>query len=157
MTYFNFPPKHAKLVGERPETADHVTVNWLQWFQELRDGLDAGTYTVVVTPVVNLGAIVVHEHRWLKIGRSVSVSGSFDYTPVAAAGTSTQARLSLPLPSNFTGFFDAAGTGVSVNGAVTEAARVFADFGADTAYIEWLSGAAGVARTMFYTYIYDLK
>lgn len=156
MTYFNFPPKHAKLVGEQPATPEHISVTWLQWFQELRDGLDSGMYIPTLTPVVNVATFLLHEHRFLKIGRTVLVSGSFDYTTTAAAGTNTQLRLTLPVATNFTNFFDVAGNAVSVNGTVTESARIFADFGADTAYFEWLSGSTA-ARTFFYSFVYDIK
>lgn len=157
MPYFNFPPKHARLVAETPETPHHVSVQWMQWFQELRDGLDAGNYTPTLTVVANVGVTTVREARWMKIGRIVSVSGAFDYTPVAAAGTNTQVRLSLPLPSNFTGFFDLSGDGVSLGAGITESSRVISDATNDAALVEWFSGAAGVARTMFYTYLYDLQ
>jgi hypothetical protein len=156
VAYFNFPPKHARLVGDQPAMPDHVSVNWMQWFQELRDGLDSGNFTPTLTAVVNITAATVQKHRFIQLGKRVYVSGAFTFNATAAAATFTAVNMTLPVGSDFTNVYDLAGSGATVDGGTAETVRVYAETAVNAARLEWLS--SGVAlRSMFYTYCYDIQ
>lgn len=65
------------------------------------DVLSSGTYTPTLTGVTNVASTTALECQYLRVGSVVTVSGAVTVTPTAAAGTTTDVGISLPISSNF--------------------------------------------------------
>lgn len=62
--------------------------------------LTYGTYTPTETATTNLDSITAQAHQYLRLGNSCTVSGYLAMDATAAAPTSTEGRLSLPVASS---------------------------------------------------------
>lgn len=155
--YFQFPPKHAPITDRAKPflEGDSCSINWFQWFQSLRDGLDGGTYTPVVGAVLNVAPVAAQSAQFLRVGNTVYVSGVTNQTNTVA-GAGSFITLSLPVPTNITAVTNLAGTAVSVDAGLTEAARIVGVVATDVASIEWIAAGAGVGRSFWYHYGYRL-
>lgn len=121
--------------------------------QALSDlGLAYGTYTPTSTNVLNLDSSTPHSAQWLRVGNTVTVSGTLLIDATAAGSTQTQVRLTLPVASALTDTNELAGAGcvqaptympVGVTGGVLS----------DTAVLEWGSQSTA-SHTLTYTYTY---
>jgi hypothetical protein len=72
----------------------------------------SGTYLPSITGLSNIQASTSRWCNWTRVGNNVTMSGTIDIDPTAAAAALTQFRLSLPIASNFTAASNAAGVGV---------------------------------------------
>ena len=71
----------------------------------------SGTYTPTLTNVTNVAASTAYECQYLRVGNVVTVSGTVDIDPTAAANTATELGISLPIASNFSAVGQLAGNG----------------------------------------------
>lgn len=156
MAFFEIPPKHAPITDHQEQlyNGEGCNLTWFQWFQRLRDNLDGGNFVAANLAGVNIALVTIQPSRFTRVGDSVMVSGAFQYQNVAA-GILSAIELSIPIPSNFTGGFDVAGAGVSVDGGATEPARIFAP-AVSRARLEWIAIIAGAPRSMLFTYGYRI-
>lgn len=74
----------------------------------------SGTYTPTLTNTTNVAASTAQVARWMRVGNVVTVSGAVAVDPTAAAAN-TILGISLPIASNFTGTYDCAGAGSSID------------------------------------------
>jgi hypothetical protein len=72
----------------------------------------SGTYTPTFTAVSGLSSFSAGSFQWIRVGNVVNVSGGF--TATAAATTTIDFGLSLPIASNFTSYGHGAGSGRQV-------------------------------------------
>lgn len=115
--------------------------------------ITSGTYTPTLTNVANLDASTAFATGYYRIGDRVTVFGRFDADATAAASTSTQLGLSLPVASNFATSIQLSGTAVA-DGSTLDAA-VRADATNDRADFVWLSNATA-NRTFRFHFTYQV-
>lgn len=112
--------------------------------QSVVSNIIAGTYTPTLTAVANVAASTAYVCGYIRIGDWVLVQGRVDVTPTAAASTSTQLGISLPIASNFAagGSQECTGTAYAVN-IVNAGAGILADNTNDRARLQFLSSSTG--------------
>lgn len=112
--------------------------------------ISSGTYTPTLTNTTNLSASTAYVAAYLRVGNTVTVSGTADVDPVAAAAT--EVGISLPIASSFSATTQCAGT--MADGA-TESGRVWADATNDRARASW-TAVDTAAHTISYTFTYQI-
>ena len=105
-----------------------------------------GTYTPTLTNVANVDATTAAVCQYIRIGSTVTVSGTLALD-ATAAGTFTQVGISLPIASNFASVNQCAGTGVG-DGGSNGSGVIRADATNDRA--ELFCVPAGTANTTWY-------
>lgn len=110
----------------------------------------SGTYTPTITNVTNVAASTSNGAQYLRVGNTVTVSGSVDIDPTAAAATTI--RISLPIASNFATNHDCAGTISSGNG---EVGPVFANIANDNAQVQF-TATNTANHTFYYHFTYSI-
>lgn len=75
-----------------------------------------GTWTPTLTSVTNIAASLASVGQFMRVGNTVTISGSVQIDPTATGAA--QLDMSLPVPSNFTGFQNAAGFARTDNGDI---------------------------------------
>lgn len=113
---------------------------------------DYGTYTPTGSGDINITTYTVRSATYLRIGNSVTVSGSIDITPAASSLTTTL-YLTLPIASNFANEYNASGT--SGRAAVNEAGILYADPTGDKIRLDFTSTTTA-AGSVKYTYTYTV-
>jgi hypothetical protein len=89
--------------------------------------LTNGTYTPTLTGVTNVAASTASACQWMRVGSTVTVSGSISVTATLAA-TDTEIGISLPVASTFAAASNLGGTGVSVTaGSYGQSGGMIAD------------------------------
>jgi hypothetical protein len=78
------------------------------------DSVKGGTYTPTINTTTNIASSSVGTWQYLRVGNTVTVSGSITITPTLAVST-TSFNFSLPINSTFATGNDCAGTGVDYN------------------------------------------
>lgn len=96
----------------------------------------SGTYTPTLTNVTNVASTTAFSCQYMQVGTIVTVSGQANVTPTAAAPTTTQLGISLPVASKFTAFSQCAGVGQGIDAAYT-AGPILADATNDTALLQY--------------------
>lgn len=110
----------------------------------------SGTYTPTITNVTNVTASTSNGAQYLRVGNTVTVSGSVDIDPTAAAATTI--RISLPIASDFATNHDCAGTMASGNG---EVGPVFANIANDNAQVQF-TATNTANHTFYYQFTYRI-
>lgn len=116
----------------------------------------SGTYLPTITNILNIAAgSITQEFSWLRIGNIVTVSGRIDITPTVGAGTQTEVRVSLPIPSTFVNAGDAAG----VFAPISASTEVFGAFGLIAGSVMRVAGLAqsAAAVSLFGSFTYAIK
>ena len=89
--------------------------------------LSNGTYTPTLTSVANVAASTANVCQWLRVGNTVTVSGSVAVT-ATAVNTDTEIGISIPVASNFAGGANLGGTGASTSaGTLGQSGAMLAD------------------------------
>lgn len=110
-----------------------------------------GTYTPTITGVTNITATTAYAINYLRVGNTVTVYGKIYMNVTATGGTSL--RISLPIASNFTNDWDAAGSGSPDYGPTSYAASIRADTTNDAASIQMnATGSGGWDLFIHFTY-----
>ncbi len=73
--------------------------------------LDYGTYTPVLTNVANAPTLTAESCQYLRVGNTVTVSGSLVIDATTGGGTVTRVGISLPIASDLAGVNQCTGTG----------------------------------------------
>lgn len=93
----------------RPTGIQELTTPFQGWLGSLYDYLDSGTYTPTLVNTLNVAASTAHKCQYLRVGNVVTVSGSVAIDPTAAAPTTTQITISLPIPTRLVDGTDCSG------------------------------------------------
>jgi len=113
----------------------------------------SGTYTPTLTNVTNVAASTARKCQWIRVGNVVTVSGSCDIDPTAAAATAL--GISLPIASNLALATDLGGTAAADGAVAIEAAAVRGDATNDRAEVSYI--AVGIANhTVYFTFQYEV-
>lgn len=113
----------------------------------------SGTYTPTLTGVTNVAASTARKCQWIRVGNVVSVSGSFDIDPTAAAATAL--GISLPIASNLALATDLGGTMAGDSSAAIEAGAIRGDAANDRAEVTYT--AVNVANhTCSFSFQYEV-
>lgn len=97
-----------------PIGADNVVINHNS--TATSSTLKSGTYTPTFTNVTNVASTTLRSARYTQVGNVVTVSINVSIATTAAAPTQTQMRVSVPVSSNFTTDYQAAGGGSRYRG-----------------------------------------
>lgn len=113
----------------------------------------SGTYTPTLSNTTNVAASTARKCQWIRVGNVVSVSGSADIDPTAAAATLM--GISLPIASNLALATDCGGTAAGDQAAAIEAAAVRGDATNDRC--EFSYTAVNIANhTIFFHFQYEV-
>lgn len=105
--------------------------------------------------VSNATAATPFKIQYMRVGNVVTVSGSVAVTPAVGGGTYTAIRLSVPVPSNFTGGqIDLSGTSFARDGATSVPGFLVANSGG--ALLQFWA-ATNVSTTHAYQYTYIIN
>ena len=115
--------------------------------------LVSGTYTPTASAATNLDATpTMTEAQYMRVGKTVTVSGRFTADPTAAIATSFE--ITLPIASNLGAAEDAAGTAFS-GGVAGQGAEVIGVAANNTAQFQWV--AVDVTSKLWsYTFSYQI-
>jgi hypothetical protein len=118
-------------------------------------GLAHGTYTPTLTNVANLDGSTAAQCQYLRVGNTVTVSGSFAVDPTSA-GTLVRLGISLPVASNFTNETNCGGVASApgLTAAECPSAAALADDTNDRAEVKFVAGTHTTNRSMFFTFTY---
>ncbi len=118
-------------------------------------GLAHGTYTPTLTSVANVTSSTARQATYMRVGNTVTVAGQIDVTPTVN-NTQTTIRISLPISSNFSTAYQAAGAGHTANNTVAgHGASIVADATNDEVVLDYYE-TNGVADTISYTFTYQV-
>ena len=110
----------------------------------------SGTYTPSVTNVTNIQATTPRLAQYLRVGNTVTVSGSIEIDPTATGASAI--RLTIPVASNFANDYDCGGTFSTTTGV---AGAISADAATDTVTFNWNAGVSTNDR-YYYTFTYKV-
>ena len=121
------------------------------------DLIDAGGYTPTFTSVGNISAVgTTFSHLYVRVKGSdkdvVGVCGAKGYTPTAVG--QTDARMTVPIATNFTSINEARGP-ISSAFASMRGGGTFADTTLDEVNLRWYVDAAS-AHNITYCYLYEV-
>ncbi len=105
-------------------------------------GLAAGTYTPTITNTTNVTASVPYLSNYVRIGNQVAVFWSVDVNPAAAAPTSTEFQMTLPVASNFADTIQLTGSGNCLT-VPAQTSTALSDASSDRAIIRFVATATG--------------
>ena len=117
------------VVGPASATDGHLAVYDGTTGKLIKDGgsalltLAASTYIPTLYNTANVAASSAHSCQYSRVGNTVTVSGLIDIDTTSTGATTI--GISLPIASNFTGYYDGAGVGHFASQA--EGARIFSD------------------------------
>lgn len=110
-------------------------------------GIETGTYTPTLTNVANISASTAFATNYMRIVDMVVVAGSFQVDAVAAASTSTQMGMSLPIASAFTASSQLGGAAIQASGR--QPIELLADATNDRANFFWVSQSTANENVSF--------
>lgn len=115
-----------------------------------------GTYTPTLTSVQNVSSSTARQLQYMRVGNTVTVSGSFNVTATSAS-TATTIGMSLPVSSSLTQQWNLGGGGATRLTTSDSALLILADATNDRASIDWVSpagsGGSGLEYGFSFTYI----
>lgn len=111
----------------------------------------SGTYTPTLTNVANVASSTARKCQWMRVGNTVTVSGSLDETPTLAALATI--GITLPVASALALATDCAGTAVALGVAMP--GSISGDVANDRAQLDFV--AAVGANTMYFSFTYEVK
>lgn len=113
-------------------------------------GFADGTYTPTLTNGTNVAASQTYQAQYMRVGNTVTVSGSVDVNKTAAAATLL--GISLPIASDFGNDYECAGT-CNASATVSESAAIRADTTNNRAEMVWVSSTTNNHK-YYYTFTY---
>lgn len=114
--------------------------------------LRSGNYTPTLTNVANITASTAYQCQYMRVGKTITVSGKVDIQPTAD-GVATHLGISLPIASNFGAVEDCGGT--IANGTVIAAGSIVGDVANDRARVDFASVDA-VNRSYSFIFMYQV-
>ncbi|GAA5075465.1 hypothetical protein [Lysobacter panacisoli] len=118
--------------------------------------ITSGTYTPTLTNGGNVATSTPFTCQYLRTGNTVTVSGKFDLTTTAAAGTQSTINVSLPIASNLANQNELAGTAAGFAGSSVESCGVFGDSTNDRATVSFYATQTG-SRSFFFQFTYRVQ
>lgn len=109
------------------------------------------SYIPSVTNVLNVSSTTSQGSQWLRVGKTVTVSGAI--TVVTTASGNTEFLITLPIPSNFTSFRQCAGTAIPAAFKTNGYCSILADTTNDRAQFRMVASSADTF-TLAYTFTY---
>lgn len=113
-----------------------------------------GTYKPTLTNVANVDSSSAYTCQYMQVGSTVTVSGKINIDPTTSLATATQVGFTVPVASNFTTAYNAAGTVYSADGQ--QAAIIRSDATNDRAEVYFLSGINTVQQ-FYFTFTYRVQ
>ncbi len=135
----------AKAAGQNPTTTPTAGDSTVQT-------LASGTYTPTINNVLNLSASQAFECQYLRVGKTVTVSGRVSIDPTAAGPT--QLSITLPISSNFQKLEQCAGTAAAPSVA-GQSASIQGDTGTNHALLQWVAVDTS-SQNMLFTFTYTI-
>lgn len=137
-----------------------TVVAFLQAISGFANGtiFSSGTYVPTLTNGANVAASTPFDHRWMRIGNNVMITGRIFIDPTAGAVT-TALNISLPIAqNNFTSLVQAAGTSHRT-GALSPrlSADIFAETGAQTVRLNYLNDADLTNQIWINNFMYTIQ
>ena len=112
-----------------------------------------GTYTPTQTGVSNVAANTAYLCRYVRIGDQVTVTGQVAIDPTAAAPTSTELGVSLPIASDFASLQEDC-SGVFASNSINQSGLIAADTGNNRAqFLFSATSTANAAYKFTFTYV----
>ncbi|MFZ9320364.1 MAG: hypothetical protein ACO245_04795 [Ilumatobacteraceae bacterium] len=105
----------------------------------------SGTYTPTLTNVTNVAASTAAVCQWLRVGTTVTVSGTVQIDPTAAGNTVL--NMSLPVASNFTAATQAGGTFSTTTAGQSDNGSIVANTASDV--FEFRFNAVNIANATY--------
>jgi hypothetical protein len=103
----------------------------------------SGTYTPTLTSTTNIASTTARPCQWMRVGNVVNVACVITITVTSASAVSNLG-VSLPIASNFTTAYQAAGAGNSYTGSASwDGSRLISDATNDRISMQWVSNGAG--------------
>lgn len=115
--------------------------------------ITSDTYQPTITNTTNIDASTTATCNYMRVGNVVTVSGAISVDPTADGGTPTEARITLPIASNFSGAENC--VGFLHNAAHTEFGLVAGNAAADLAALTWLSQST-TDHTIYFHFTYRI-
>lgn len=109
--------------------------------------LDSGVYTPRMVIGGNLDVISAQPCQWMRVGKTVWVSGSFSVDPTA--GGSAAFDMTLPIPTKFTLPSQCAGTAFAP-GIAGQGAAIYGKRGSIAATVQWIA-VDTTLQTMYFS------
>ena len=109
----------------------------------------SGVYTPSLTNTLNISGSTAYECQYLRVGKTVTVSGRVDIDPTGAGHATL--GMSLPIASDFGAVEDCAGTGIIID--AQEATGIIASVANNTAVFDWIAiNTANAQWAFIFTY-----
>lgn len=115
-------------------------------------GVNYGTYTPTLTSVANVSASTAYACQWIKLGKTVTVSGKVSIDPTLALSTSL--GISLPISSNFAAEENCGGT-AAAPGIAGLSAGIKADATNDRAQLQY-TAVDVTNQDFFFSFTYQV-
>jgi hypothetical protein len=118
----------------------------------------SGTYTPTITDVTNVTSSAADVNQYVRVGKTVTVSGLVTVTPTAASGAITNIRISLPISSNIGSSTECCGTATAVDSTAARStfAKIIGDAANDTAEMQFNANTT-LANIFYYSFTYLVK
>jgi hypothetical protein len=132
----------------------HVVCDGVAWFLT-SPIVETGTYTPTLTGSTNIAATTAYTCMYQRVNNLVQVWGSLDADPTAAAFTSTDLTITLPIASDIVNVYDLSGVSVGIDGGQpNQSGRVIGGPGGDNAVLVFLAGSVANQNHRFnFSYI----
>lgn len=115
--------------------------------------LASGTWTPVITSILNTINITEKEGSWTRVGNVVTCNVGFEAQASATAGAATRVSITLPIASNFANDFQCQGAGGSIN-AGSDPISILGNTAGDYAVAAWDAFASGIlVRVCVFQYV----
>lgn len=108
------------------------------------------------TITANVASSSANPHRWFRVGDCVTVQGSISVTPTAAAATTTQLGISLPITTNFAALTDVQAGALSHGNLGNTTGYLTASAANDIVFLTFFAGSTS-ADTWSYSFTYEVK
>jgi hypothetical protein len=112
---------------------------------EANSHIASGTYTPTLTNVTNVAASTAAVCQWMRVGTTVTVSGTVQIDPTAAGNTVL--NMSLPVASNFTAATQAGGTFSTTTAGQSDNGSIIANSASDV--FEFRLNAVNIANATY--------
>ena len=131
---------------------------WRELYDELkgiRDDIYSGTYTPTLTTVANLsGTHTAVACQYLRVGKTVTVSGKFTANTITAGTTLTRMRVSLPIASDFAQDYELAG---NMGNDAFDPGCIKADATNNEAEVRWYpASTASTSKIVWFHFTYQI-
>jgi hypothetical protein len=126
--------------------------SFLDWLRQLGNYLDNGVYTPTLTNLINVTSTVASQCQFLRVGKTVTVSGQLQLTPTVDS-ILTALFITIPIPTVFVGTESCGGTAAAQGTDAVGCIRGIAS--GQTAILAFPFGIVGV-NTFSFSFTYRI-